>query len=237
MNNTINDYTKSVQTYCADLKKIKTLPQETIKQLLPKAKQKDVNATNKILESNLKYVFKVAKSLRGRGVPLLDLISEGNLGILKAIDKFDLKQNYSFLTYANSWIKAFMLIKIKEEQKKKEMISINEFNDNFRKNIKKNEDEDNLSINDIPIQDEEIEFDDEAKKFIDNLLKKLTKVEAQVIRMCFGFEYGKPMTMDEISEVIGGSSERARQIKEKALKKLRCYALKDDSFFEIFNKK
>ena len=237
MNNIINDYTRSVQTYCADLKKIKTLPQETIKQLLPKAKQKDINATNKILESNLKYVFKVAKTLRGRGVPLLDLISEGNLGILKAIDKFDLKKNYSFLTYANSWIKAFMLLKIKEEQKKKELISINEFNDNFRKNIKKNEDEDNLSINDIPIQDENIEFDDESKKFIDNLLNKLTKIEAQVIRMSFGFEYGKSMTMDEISEVIGGSSERARQIKEKALKKLRCYALKDDSFFEIFNKK
>lgn len=237
MNSIINDYTRSVQTYCADLKKIKTLPQETIKQLLPKAKQKDINATNKILESNLKYVFKVAKSLRGRGVPLLDLISEGNLGILKAIDKFDLKQNYSFLTYANSWIKAFMLLKIKEEQKKREMISINEFNDNFRKNIKKTEDDNNLSINDIPIQDEGIEFDDEAKNYIDNLLNKLTKLEAQVIRMNFGFEYGKPMTMDEISEVIGGSSERARQIKEKALKKLRCFALKDDSFFEIFNKK
>ena len=234
MNSTINDYSKSVQTYCADLRKIKPLSQDKIKQLIPKAKAKDVEATNKILESNLRYVFKVAKSLRGRGVPLLDLISEGNLGILKAIDKFDLTKNYSFLTYANSWIRAYMLLKIRDEKKKNEIISINEYDETFQKKNNKKDNEDNLSLNDVIQQDNNLDVDEDVKNYIDNLLKKLTNIESKVIKMAFGFEYGKPMTMDEISQVIGGSSERARQIKEKALKKLRCYALKDDTFFEIF---
>lgn len=234
MNTFQNDYCRSVQTYCAELKKIKPLSQEKIRQLLPKAKKNDINAINQILESNLKYVFKVAKTLRGRGVPLPDLISEGNLGILKAIDKFDLSKNYSFLTYANSWIRAFMLIKIKEEYKKNEFISINDYDEKFQeKNIIKNN-EDNLSLNDIIPQEDNLNVNNEMKEYIEKLLNNLSEQESQVIRLTFGLDVGKPMTMEEVSKIIGGSSERARQIKEKALKKLRCYAIKDDNFFEIF---
>lgn len=237
MNNLVqNEYKQaSVQTFCADLKKIKPLKQDDIKKLIPKAKEKDKEATNKILESNLRYVFKVANGLKGNGVPILDLVSEGNLGILKAIDKFDVTKGYSFLTYANSWIKAFMLIKIREENKKRELVSLNAYNENYRMDDNHNEMDEPIDISEMVISDDnDTMIDADTKEYVDSLMVYLTDKEKQVIHMAFGFDGEKPMTMEEISSVIGGSSERARQIKDRALKKLRCHALKDSRFFEMF---
>ena len=106
MNVYVNDFNTTVQTYYADLKKYKSISREKEQELFKLIKKNDdVQAKNKIIESHLKFVFDVAKKYKGHGVPLEDLISEGNMGLTKAIEKFDENKGVKFISYAVWWIK------------------------------------------------------------------------------------------------------------------------------------
>lgn len=94
-----------VNTYLKDISKHKILDKDTINELIIKAQSGDQQAKDKVVLSNLRFVVSVAKQFQNRGIPLADLISVGNEGLIRAIDKFDLSKEVTFLTYAVWWIK------------------------------------------------------------------------------------------------------------------------------------
>lgn len=94
-----------LDSYLRNISKYKILGTEEVIRLVGLAQQGDENARNKVIYSNLRFVITVAKQFQNRGVPLIDLISAGNLGIMKAIELFDPKKEVAFLTYAVWWIR------------------------------------------------------------------------------------------------------------------------------------
>ena len=105
MNSYVNDFNEAVNNYYESLKKCKPVSREEERKLVKLAKQGDISAKNRILESNLRFVFNVAKNYKGCGVSLNELISEGNMGLIKAIEKFDLTKEVKFISYAVWWIR------------------------------------------------------------------------------------------------------------------------------------
>ena len=101
-NSFINDFNSTTRKYYNDIKKYQTITIEEERDLIRKAKENNIIARNKLITSNLKFVINVAKQFRGRGVAMQDLISEGNLGLLKAIDKFDESKDVKFISAAET---------------------------------------------------------------------------------------------------------------------------------------
>lgn len=100
------DRTNSLlNVYLRDISKYKILESSEINELIKKAQSGDNQARNKVITANLRFVVTVAKQFQGRGLPLMDLISSGSEGLMKAIDKFDSERGVTFLSYAIWWIK------------------------------------------------------------------------------------------------------------------------------------
>lgn len=91
--------------YIKDIQKYRMLEKEEEQDLVSKAQRGDEEAKNKLIESNLRLVVNIAKKYRNKGVSIVDLISEGNFGLIRAIDKFDVNKGFRFSTYAVWWIK------------------------------------------------------------------------------------------------------------------------------------
>jgi len=89
-----------IEQYIKEIDKFEILNKEEERKILIKAKAGDPRARDLVLNSNLRFVFQVAKSYQGRGLPLSDLIAEGNLGLIKAYERFDLDRNLKFISYA-----------------------------------------------------------------------------------------------------------------------------------------
>lgn len=104
----------SIDYYLKTIRKFVPLTKEEEKVLFKKAKAGDREAYNEIIESNLRFVVSVAKKYQNLGILLEDLISEGNMGLVKAYEKFDVDRNYKFITYAVWWIKQSILNAIHE---------------------------------------------------------------------------------------------------------------------------
>ena len=109
-----NDFTRTTEVYFEELKRYKPLTKAKERRLLKKCKKGNLKAKNEILESNLRFVFDIAKHYTGRGVSISELISDGNVGLLRAIDKFDETKDVKFISYAVWWIKQAMLESIKK---------------------------------------------------------------------------------------------------------------------------
>ena len=92
-------------SYLRDISKYKILECSEINELVEKAQTGDNIAREKIINSNLRFVVTIAKQFQGRGIPLMDLISSGNEGLMKAIDKFNIDRGVTFLSYAVWWIR------------------------------------------------------------------------------------------------------------------------------------
>ena len=229
-NGYINDFTPTVKTYYKELKKYKPISREEEASLMIKAKNNDNNAKNKILSSNLRFVFDVAKKYKGYGVAMEDLISEGNLGLIHAFDKFDEKRGYKFISYAVWWIN-FYIKDFIEKRKNTEEHEIS--NDElvvpvFETAEKVDDDQEPLSaFSDMSNEDDmdEQELNSEYKEIVNKLLDKLDFRERTIIKCCFGLDDKKPMTLKECGGVLGLSQERVRQVKEKTLLKLKSEAL------------
>lgn len=99
----------SLKSYFKDLRKLELVDSKEQTELAVKAKAGDQRAMNKLIESNLRFVLRVAKEYTYTGMPLEDLIQEGNLGIIKAVEKFDETKGYNFISYAVWWIKQSIL--------------------------------------------------------------------------------------------------------------------------------
>ena len=109
---------EEIDSYFSEIKKYKHLTNAEEKELAEKIKQGDEKALNKLVTSNLKFVVNIAKAYRKSGVPFSDLISEGNVGLMKAAKKFDGNKNIRFISYAVWWVKNSIQECIEEYQQK-----------------------------------------------------------------------------------------------------------------------
>lgn len=238
-NQYVNDFSTTVKTYYDELKKYKPISRENERILLQRAKVGDIDAQNEILTANLRFVFNIAKRYKGNGANIADLISEGNLGLIKAMQKFDTSKNVKFISYAVWWVRNAM----QEFIKKRQMCL----------NIEKEEETLNAPILNNGIPDSEDDWvekkevvlsseEDEAKrelhknqrKIVETLMSKLEGRERYIVERYYGVDGKKSKNLEEIGKELGITKERVRQLKAKSLNKLRSEILLIDGADFIF---
>ncbi len=237
MNQYVNDFNETTLLYYHELKKYKPITRARERKLLKRCKKGNLKAKNEIIESNLRFVFDIAKRYTGRGVPILDLVSEGNMGLLKAIDKFDESKNVKFITYAVWWIRQAMLEAI---HKNKLINFIETEQDPSSTNCLKADKYYDYDENEDDNDSVEEEYDNRAyesneykAKLVSKLMGKLSDKERDIVESYYGIDGKKEKTLNEIGKKYGLTSERIRQIKEKTMKKLRTEIMLDSNFEEI----
>lgn len=232
MNQYANDFTHTVKTYYDELKRTRPLTRAKEKRLIRLSKRGDIKARNELIESNLKFVFDVAKRYSGRGVPMGDLISEGNLGLIKAIEKFDESNDVKFISYAVWWIRHSMLDAI-QKRKLTECVEVEPgtSNDSFISSKLVDEEDDTECDRISPVNDD-IESIERAKNqncLLNKMFSSLSHREMTVISHYFGIDGKEKMNLLEIGQKLGITSERTRQIKMNAIRKMRSSALMFDN--------
>ena len=262
------DHTDPILTaYLKEISKFPIYPANEIVKFIEKAQNGDLEARDIVVRSNLRFVVTIAKQWQGRGVPLMDLISEGNNGLLYAIGKFDINRGTPFISYAVHWIKQYIyqaiywtgreirlpvsqqvkiiqLLKAEADFAKSnlrnpspselsEITGIDEEDINFlsqfsNKLISVDDflggDSENNQVCDV-IPDKEPLLDETINKEylyeqLEKILSKLSIREHDIICLFFGLGR-EPLENKVIGDLFGVGTERIRQIKENALKKLR----------------
>lgn len=229
----IVDFERSSIDYFNDINKLSPLSREEEHSLWEKyKKENDMSARDKIIKSNLKFVASVAKPYIGMGLSYSDLIAEGNLGLIKALDKFDYEKGYKTISYSVWWIKQNIL----EALKKRNIINGDEITPSETFDEEDNIDEDDNVTTEKYVDTfnfDTIKRNDETS-IVKDLMESLTDREKRVVTDYFGLDSKEEMTLEEIGKEIGLTKERIRQIKESALKKLRTEALKNSITSETF---
>lgn len=238
MNQYANDFTETVRVYYDDLKKYKPLTKAKERRLLKRCKKGNLKAKNEILEANLRFVFDIAKHYTGRGVPISELISDGNIGLLRAIEKFDESKDVKFISYAVWWIRQAMLESIKRRNAIN-FVEIEPNTDNDSSMDKKliEDDEDDVSFNnDFSNENDEksIEVSDNQRNIITSLIGTLSDRERDIVENYYGINDKKELTLTDIGKKYNLSSERVRQIKLNAIRKLRSKILLYDDLEDLF---
>lgn len=259
---------EGIKAYLNSIGKHPRLTFEEEQALSVKALEGNKEAIDKLVESNLLLVVSIAKKYHGCGLPLLDLIQEGNIGLMTAAKKYDGTKGFRFSTYATYWIRQAISRALGEHSRTirlpANMIELltkvkkasSELAQSLNRHPEDNEIADYLGIEvdkvqtvldiaqvsaslDTPIDEEgevsmgdliaDSSFEDMDKELIlennhaiiNGVLNTLSDREASIIRMRFGIDQIKPMTLEEIGSHYGLSRERIRQIETKALRKLR----------------
>jgi len=233
-----NDFTETVRVYYDDLKKYKPLTKAKERRLLKKCKKGNLKAKNEILEANLRFVFDIAKRYTGRGVPISELISDGNMGLLRAIEKFDESKDVKFISYAVWWIRQAMLESIKRRNAIN-FVEIEPNTDNDSSMDKKliEDDEDDVSFNnDFSNENDEksMEVSENQRNIITSLIGTLSDRERDIVENYYGINDKKELTLTDIGKKYNLSSERVRQIKLNAIRKLRSKILLYDDLEDLF---
>jgi len=244
---------EEIQHYLKDIRKIKVMTPEREKELakliqsenITKKQRDEIN--QEILEGNLRFVITVAKQYQNQGLDFPDLIAEGNLGLLKAIQNFDWSKNLRFISYAVWWVKQSILQSLNDnartirlpvnvvqdlQRAKKEVESKGgKLDDRFEMlpsiidlDMNINEEGDTLvdviKNEDADMPDAVFNNKDVLKTELVGLLNVLDERERIIILDYFGLS-GTPRTLEDIGSDFNLTKERVRQIKEKALRKLR----------------
>lgn len=263
-----NRDSQAVEKYLQEISKISMITPEEETVLAQRIKMGDQRALDKLVQANLRFVVSVAKQYQHQGLSLSDLINEGNLGLIKAAQRFDETRGFKFISYAVWWIRQSILQALAEQSRivrlpLNRVGSLNKISKTFSDLEQKFEREpspeelaavlditpaevvDTLKISgrhvsmDAPfVQGEEnslldvLENDGEDKpdsglindslrKEVQRALSTLTQREADVITLYFGLNGEHAMTLEEIGEKFNLTRERVRQIKEKAIRRLR----------------
>jgi RNA polymerase primary sigma factor len=262
-----NRESASLDKYLQDIGKEPLISVEEEVELAQRIKKGDKAALEKLVRANLRFVVSVAKQYQNQGLSLSDLINEGNLGLIKAAEKFDETRGFKFISYAVWWIRQSILQALAEQSRivrlpLNQVGALNKLNKEMSKFEQENErapsieevasnlempkdkvadtlrvagkhvsvdapfqeGEDNTLLDVIPNTttpktDNELMYES-LRREIDRVLDTLSEREQQIIRMFFGLD-GKEMTLEEIGHHFGLTRERVRQIKEKAIRRLR----------------
>lgn len=262
-----NRESDSLDKYLQEIGHEELISVEEEVELAQRIKKRDRKALEKLTRANLRFVVSVAKQYQNQGLSLPDLINEGNVGLIKAAEKFDETRGFKFISYAVWWIRQSILQAIAEqsrivrlplnqvgsvnkinrvlnkfEQEHERRPSIDEIADNvdiphekIEEAMKVNsrhvsvdapfaEGEDNslldvLPNNDSPMADKKLVMES-LREEINRALQTLNERERNIIEAFFGINQ-QEMTLEEIGDKYGLTRERVRQIKEKAIRRLR----------------
>ncbi|HEY4206846.1 MAG TPA: RNA polymerase sigma factor RpoD/SigA [Puia sp.] len=264
-----NRESQSLEKYLQEIGKVELItPEEEVK-LAVRIKQGDQRALDKLTKANLRFVVSVAKQYQNQGLSLPDLINEGNLGLIKAAQRFDETRGFKFISYAVWWIRQSILQALAEqsrivrlplnkvgltnriqkaysqlEQEFEREPSAEELAEILELDIEEvsstlgiaarhvsmdtplSEGEENTLIDVLENPNAEraetnIEHKESLKQEIDRSLKTLTERQKEVICFFFGIGVDHPMSLEDIGEKFNLTRERVRQIKDKAITKLR----------------
>jgi RNA polymerase primary sigma factor len=264
-----NRESQSLEKYLQEIGKVELIsPEEEVK-LAVRIKQGDQKALDKLTKANLRFVVSVAKQYQNQGLSLPDLINEGNLGLIKAAQRFDETRGFKFISYAVWWIRQSILQALAEqsrivrlplnkvgltnriqkayshlEQEFEREPSAEELAELLELEIEEvtstlgiaarhvsmdtplSEGEDNTLIDVLENPNAEraetnIEHKESLKQEIDRSLRTLTERQKEVICFFFGIGVDHPMSLEDIGERFNLTRERVRQIKDKAITKLR----------------
>ncbi|HBH24242.1 MAG TPA: RNA polymerase subunit sigma [Cytophagales bacterium] len=263
-----NRESQSLDKYLQEIGKVDLLTPDEEVELAKRIREGDQMALEKLTKANLRFVVSVAKQYQNQGLSLGDLINEGNLGLIKAAQRFDETRGFKFISYAVWWIRQSILQALAEQSRivrlpLNRVGSLNKISKTFSELEQKYEREpspdeladvlevttsevvDTMKISgrhvsmDAPfVQGEEnslldvLENDseetpdnelmnDSLRREVQRALSTLTQREADVITLYFGLNGEHSMTLEEIGEKFNLTRERVRQIKEKAIRRLR----------------
>ena len=265
-----NRESRSLDQYFLDISKVALLtPAEEI-DLAVKIRKGDLNAQDKLVKANLRFVVSVAKMYQNQGLTLGDLINEGNVGLIKAAKRFDETRGFKFISYAVWWIRQGItsaiadqarivrlpinrigiLTKLNKAYKALEQenertpsleelaLSLNVTTDEVAFTFETsghhvsmdapsiNSDENKNTLNDVLPQEnmdspDKLLIKESLEKEVENILSSLDEREAAVIKLSFGIGSNHKATLEEIGVKFNLTRERIRQIKERALSKLK----------------
>jgi len=259
---------KSLEKYLEEIGEYSPLPPEKEIEFAKRIKKNDKDALDGLVKANLRFVVSVAKEYQNQGLPMEDLINEGNLGLMKAAERFDETRGFKFISYAVWWIRQSILQALAEQSRivrlpLNRVGAINKIGkvlDNLGQEFERepsleelaehmdmssyelaetlktsarhlsldapfqqgdgNSLLDVLQNNHLPSPDTNL-MDESLRVEINKVLHTLTNREAKIIKLYFGIDQDRPLTLEEIGEIFNLTRERVRQIKEKALRKLR----------------
>ena len=263
-----NRETASLDKYLQEIGKVDLITAEEEVELAQRIKAGDQVALEKLTKANLRFVVSVAKQYQNQGLTLPDLINEGNLGLIKAAQRFDETRGFKFISYAVWWIRQSILQALAEQSRivrlpLNKIGSINKINKTYafleqaherqpsaeeiakeldmtindvKESLKNSgrhvsmdaplvEGEDSnlydvLNIGESPNPDRSL-LHESLRTEIERALETLTPREADVVRLYFGLGNQHAMTLEEIGETFDSTRERVRQIKEKAIRRLK----------------
>ena len=264
-----NRESQSIEKYLQEIGKVDLITAEEEVVLAKRIKQGDHMALEKLTKANLRFVVSVAKQYQNSSLSLNDLINEGNLGLVKAAQKFDETKGFKFISYAVWWIRQSIIQALAEHSRivrlplnkvgslTKVNKTFSELEQVFQREPSPEEVAIHLEIDldevlatldlagrhvsmDAPFQEGEtnslidvldnpnaesadlaVDYHESLRKETERTLSTLTEREREVIKLFFGIGVENPMTLEDIGETLGITRERIRQIKDKALIKLR----------------
>ena len=260
--------TDPVRQYLREIGKVPLLTAEEEVELAKAYEKRDRKAKEKLTVSNLRLVVSIAKKYIGRGLSLLDLIQEGNQGLIRAVEKYDWRRGFKFSTYATWWIRQAITRAIADQARtiRIPVHMVETINKLYRTSRRLMQDlgreptpeeigeelelgpdrvreifkiAQEVASLETPVGDDKESFlgdfiPDESqlspvdqaskqllKDHLDEVLHTLSDREARVLKLRFGLEENKQMTLEEVGRVFGVTRERIRQIEAKALRKLK----------------
>ena len=265
-----NRESQSLEKYLQEIGKVDLLTPEEEVDLAKRIKQGDQAALEKLTKANLRFVVSVAKQYQNQGLSLSDLINEGNLGLIKAAQRFDETRGFKFISYAVWWIRQSILQALAEQSRivrlpLNKVGSLNKINKAFSELEQEYEREpsadeladtleiateevettlgvaarhvsmdapfvegednsllDVLENSSTPNTDSKLDYRESLRREIERSLSTLTVRQCNVIKLYFGIGVEHPMSLEDIGEEFGLTRERVRQIKDKAINKLRA---------------
>ncbi len=265
-----NRESQSLEKYLQEIGKVDLLTPEEEVDLAKRIKQGDQTALEKLTKANLRFVVSVAKQYQNQGLSLSDLINEGNLGLIKAAQRFDETRGFKFISYAVWWIRQSILQALAEQSRivrlpLNKVGSLNKINKAFSELEQQYEREpsaeelaemleisteevettlgvaarhvsmdapfvegednsllDVLENKHTPGTDSGLEYRESLRREIERSLSTLTERQNDVIKLYFGIGVEHPMSLEDIGDKFGLTRERVRQIKDKAINKLRA---------------